>query len=244
MQKMINEFIRYVQLGDYTHAFVMLTLALLLFKGKYLYQTAVAIVKFTKDRNCKLKLMRAQAKTLLEHPVMSSTHRLCEFVSNDANLSSYIKYSRGASDWAKRKKFVKILLSTKAKVFNKLLLGVVKDFNIRYLANDKAGLTEIINKDFWFDIIAQGTILYRAEAEALGLPKEALDVFECYHKATKTILVEFTDQFIDAPLVSDIEAMRGILNLYDFAFSIVKSDIGLILELNGELSSALENMEV
>ena len=244
MQKMIDEFLKSVSSGNYTQAFIIITTLVIIFKSGAIKKSVIALFEYFKKKSDRMKTMKEIAHSLANHSVISGTARKKEFMLNPANLASFAQYSQGAVDWQRRKKFVQIMLSTKFDVFNKALATVVADFNTAYLSEDSAAIGRILNKDYWFNFLKVNIAKYKELTHNAGVPLEAIMVFEKYHNTAEVNLVKFTDQFIDALLVSDVETIRSILNIYDFTFSIVKSDIGDILQLNGELSSSLRSMKI
>ncbi len=241
---MIDEFLKLVSSGNYMQAFIIVSTLIIIFKSGAIKKSIVALFMYFKKKSDRMRTMKEIANSLSNHSVISGTARKKEFMLNPANLASFAQYSQGAVDWQRRKKFVEILLSIKFDVFNKSLASVVADFNTAYLSEDLAAIGRILNKDYWFNFLKANVAKYKELTHNAGVPLEAIMVFEKYHNTSEVNLVKFTDQFIDALLVSDIETIRSILNIYDFTFSIVKSDIGDILQLNGELSNILKDMKI
>ena len=241
---MIDEFLKVVESGNYTQALIILGVLLILFKGSALKSAFKEIFVYLKHNREKTLGKKDVVMNLEHHPVILGTARKRDFVLSDANLEVFAQFSQGVVDWQRRKKFVRTLLSIKFDVFNKALTDAVNQFNIAYLNDDPEKLGKVLSKEYWYFLLQNGIKKYKEETEKRGVPIEAIEVFERYHNTAETNIVKYIDQLIGAPLVSDEETMRGILGIFDFVFSVVKSDIGDILQLNGELSSSLKNMKI
>ena len=229
--------------GAYLPPVIIFLMFIIFIKWTTLKEYIDRIIDLMKEKRYLKITRKEQATVLLEHPIIGFL-----YVKSFINIDKTLFPNLSENEFNKRSWCVKTFLKTKLLLFHNHLDAISKDYSKNYIKN-----TETSNEnnkvypttEFWFKIIMEGKDTYCCDAKELGVPEVFIDKFETFHKGSLEILSNLINNEIrENKLTTDIEKIHTIFGLFYYALATDIQALNKIMEMNGELSLALENWEI